>query len=88
MNRYEAGVAFHQACLDIATEIELGNIKHGDGPMASPVEVVAILTEELGEYAQAILKDESPMHKRQELIQLCAVAINHLIGTGPHISTK
>jgi NTP pyrophosphatase (non-canonical NTP hydrolase) len=79
--------AFKMISLDIAFEIERGNNKHGDGPLATPQQVVCILTEELGEYSQAVMQGRVD-DARKELIQVAAVAINHLIGTGPHFSSR
>lgn len=67
----------------IVREIDRGNEKHGTGPLASPIQVVSILVEEIGEFAQATMQNRSD-DARKELIQVAAVAINHLCGTGPH----
>jgi hypothetical protein len=72
---------------EISEEINRGNVKHGQAPLASPLGVVAILTEELGEYAKAVIQ-EKPTEAKKELLQIAAVAINHLLGTGPHFSSK
>lgn len=72
---------------EIDREIQHGNAKHGEGELATPIQVVSILCEELGEYAQAILQNR-PEAARKELLQVAAVAINHLRGTGPHFSSK
>jgi hypothetical protein len=79
---------FSQELLDeIEAEILRGNQKHGHGELATPLQVTSILCEELGEYAQANMKNQ-PEHARKELIQIVAVAMNHLCGTGPHFSDK
>jgi NTP pyrophosphatase (non-canonical NTP hydrolase) len=70
---------------DIELEIVHGNKKHGHAPLATDDDTVLILVEEIGEYAQAILQGKTEK-ARQELIQIAAVAINHLNGTGPHRS--
>jgi NTP pyrophosphatase (non-canonical NTP hydrolase) len=79
---------FYGCLLDeISEEINRGNEKHGHGELATKIQVVSILCEELGEFAQAVMqgrKDDA----RRELIQVCAVALNHLTGTGPHFSNK
>jgi NTP pyrophosphatase (non-canonical NTP hydrolase) len=72
---------------EIDAEIERGNRKHGDGPIASPIQVVSILCEELGEFAQAVMQEKMD-DARKELIQVVAVALNHLNGTGPHFSRR
>lgn len=72
---------------EIIEEVNRGNEKHSSGPMANPLQMVAILTEEVGEFAQAILKNQS-LSARAELIQVAAVALNYLCGTGPHYSSK
>jgi len=72
---------------EIDAEIERGNRKHGHGELATPIQVVLILCEELGEYAQAVIQQRD-FDARKELIQVVAVALNHLNGTGPHFSTK
>ena len=72
---------------DVSREIDRGNKKHGHGELATPIQVVAILTEELGEFAQAVMQ-ERPEDARKELIQVVAVACNFLLGTGPHFSSK
>ena len=72
---------------EIANEIDRGNEKHGDAPLASHVETISILVEELGEYAEAVMQ-RRPEDARKELTQLAAVAVNHLCGTGPHFSSK
>jgi len=71
--------------LEIKDEIDRGNAKHGHGQLASDIQVVAILVEELGEYAEAVMKKQNEQATK-ELIQMIAVAINHLSGTGPHFS--
>lgn len=71
--------------LSIRDEVRRGNAKHGHGKLATPIQVVAILTEELGEYAQAVMQGRSD-DAYKELIQITAVAINHLHGQGPHFS--
>lgn len=71
----------------IRNEVKRANTKHGTGPMATPMQVVAILAEELGEYAQAVMQGRVE-DARDELVQVCAVAFNHLEGTGPHFSSK
>lgn len=71
----------------IRQEINRGNTKHGAGELATPVQVVAILVEELGEFSQASMQNRSE-DARKELIQVIAVAINFLLGTGPHFSAK
>ena len=70
---------------EISNEINRGNEKHGHAPLANADDVVLILAEEVGEFAQAVLKDNYS-EARLELIQIAAVAINHLLGTGPHQS--
>lgn len=70
---------------EIEREILRGNEKHGSGPLASHEQTSLILLEELGEYAQALLQCRLN-DARKELIQVAAVAINHLRGTGPHYS--
>jgi NTP pyrophosphatase (non-canonical NTP hydrolase) len=71
----------------IEAEISRGNAKHGHGELATPVQVVSILCEELGEYAQAVMQGRMA-DARKELLQVAAVAINHLRGTGPHFSDR
>lgn len=71
--------------LEIKDEIDRGNAKHSHGELANDIQVVAILAEELGEYAQAVMKKQKEQ-ARKELLQVVAVAINHLSGTGPHFS--
>lgn len=72
---------------EVIEEIDRGNQKHGSGPLASPLQVVSILTEEVGEFAGEI--NRGNMAKaRKELIQVAAVAINALRETGPHVTTK
>lgn len=70
----------------IDDEIERGNAKHGKAPMALGDDVVLILAEELGEYAQALLQGRFADAKK-ELTQIAAIAVNHLCGTGPHRSS-
>ena len=70
---------------EVSKEIARGNYKHGHAPLATYVEVVSILTEELGEFAGEINKGNK-LESRKELIQLVAVAVNYLLGTGPHFS--
>ena len=79
--------AMHYTVLGrIADEIDRANKKHGNGnPLATDEDVALILLEELGEYAQALLKGQ-PMEADKELVQIAAVAFNHLVGTGPHRS--
>ncbi len=72
---------------EVEREIERANEKHGHGPIATPLQVVAILTEELGEFAQATMQ-ERPEDARKELLQVVAVAVNFLKGTGPHFSSR
>jgi NTP pyrophosphatase (non-canonical NTP hydrolase) len=72
---------------EIEDEIARGNKKHGDGALATPIQVVSILCEELGEFAQATMQNR-PIDARKELIQVVAVALNFLAGTGPHFSDK
>ncbi len=72
---------------EIDAEIERGNKKHGHGELATPIQVTAILCEELGEFAQAVMQGRI-QDARKELLQVAAVAINHLKGTGPHFSSK
>jgi NTP pyrophosphatase (non-canonical NTP hydrolase) len=72
---------------EIDAEIERGNRKHGHGELATPIQVVSILCEELGEYAQAVMQNRTE-DARKELVQVVAVALNHLAGTGPHFSSK
>jgi len=69
----------------INSEIRRGNEKHGHGELATPIEVVAILTEELGEFAACIMQGKEE-EARKELIQVVAVACNWLLGTGPYFS--
>lgn len=81
-------MSFRDSLLEeIRCEIERGNKKHAHGEIATPIQVVAILTEELGEYAQAVMKN-CPLDARKELIQVVAVAMNHMLGTGPHFSSR
>lgn len=72
---------------EIEAEINRANVKHGHGPIATPIQLVAILSEELGEFAQATMKGHT-FDARKELIQVAAVALNFLDGTGPHFSDK
>jgi NTP pyrophosphatase (non-canonical NTP hydrolase) len=72
---------------EVLAEITRGNLKHGHGELATPIQVVAILAEELGEYAQAIMQNRTD-DARKELLQVVAVAFNHLLGTGPHFSSR
>ena len=72
---------------EIEHEIDRGNRKHGEGDLATDIQVVSILVEELGEYAQAIMQNR-PEDARKELLRVAAVACNHLMGTGPHFSSK
>lgn len=72
---------------EVLAEIKRGNEKHGEGPLATPMQVVAILVEEIGEYAQAVLKGND-IDAEKELVQVCAVAFNHLLKTGPYYSQK
>lgn len=72
--------------LEITEEIERGNKKHISGPRADPIQLVSILCEELGEFAQASMKKLPSA--RSELVQVAAVAINYLNGTGPHFLGK
>lgn len=83
----ESATKFGQVMMDVAIEIERAHEKHGAGPMASSFEMFAILAEELGEVAQAILKNQ-PDQVRLELIQVMAVAADYLIETGPRYTTK
>lgn len=69
----------------IDDEIERGNAKHGHAPKATSDDVVLILAEELGEYAQALLKRQYD-NAQLELEQIAAIALNHLCGSGPHRS--
>jgi NTP pyrophosphatase (non-canonical NTP hydrolase) len=71
----------------IFVEIKRGNEKHGHGPLATPEQVALVLVEEIGEYAQAVMQ-QRPDDARKELVQVAAVAFNHLLGTGPHFSSK
>lgn len=73
--------------LDISKEIERGNNKHGHAPIATPIEVVSILCEELGEFAQAVMQGRTE-DARKELTQVAAVAVNSLLGIGPHFSSR
>jgi NTP pyrophosphatase (non-canonical NTP hydrolase) len=72
---------------EVENEINRGNIKHCAGALATPIQVVSILVEELGEYAQAVMQERHD-DARKELIQVVAVALNHLSGTGPYFSTR
>lgn len=72
---------------NVAQEVVRGNRKHASGPLATPIQVVAILAEELGEYAQAVMQGRTA-DAEKELTQIAAVAFNHLSGTGPHFSSK
>lgn len=71
----------------IEDEILRGNLKHGTGPYANQMQVIGILVEELGEFAQAVMqgRDADAM---KELTQVAAVAVNYMRGTGPHFSSK
>lgn len=70
----------------IDNEITRGNSKHGHAPLATPEQTCIILIEEIGEYAQAILQGRYDDAKA-ELLQVAAVAMNQLMGTGPHCSS-
>ena len=72
---------------EITEEIDRGNAKHGHGELATPEQVALILLEELGEFAQATMQ-QRPDDARKELLQIAAVACNHLLGTGPHFSSQ
>jgi NTP pyrophosphatase (non-canonical NTP hydrolase) len=76
-----------ELCAAIAEEIERGNKKHGHGDLATTIQVVAILVEELGEFSQAIMQNR-PNDARKELLQIAAVACNFLQGTGPYFSSE
>ena len=78
---------YDQIWIAINAEIKLSNAKHGHGELATDIQVVSILCEELGEYAQAIMQKRK-QDAEKELIQLVAVAVNHLRGTGPHFSSR
>lgn len=78
---------YGEVLLEVDKEIERGNKKHGHGELATSIQVVAILCEELGEFAQAVMQGRVT-DAREELIQVAAVALNHLKGTGPHFSSK
>ena len=74
-------------CQQVEKEIRRGNLKHCHGPKATAIEVVAILAEELGEFSQATIQGREE-DARKELIQVIAVAVNFLEGTGPHLSSR
>ena len=78
---------YGETLLEIDREIERGNKKHSHGELATPIQVVSILCEEIGEYAQAVMQGRIE-DARKELVQVAAVALNHLRGTGPHFSSK
>jgi NTP pyrophosphatase (non-canonical NTP hydrolase) len=81
-------IKWHTLLLDeISDEINRGNAKHGHGPLATPIQVVAVLAEELGEFSQATMQGKHT-EARKELIQVVAVAINYLTHNGPHFSDK
>lgn len=71
----------------VTKEIIRGNIKHGHGRIATPIEVISILAEELGEYAQAVMQGRIE-DAEKELTQVAAVACNALSGNGPHFSCR
>lgn len=73
--------------MEVEQEILRGNEKHGHGDLATPIQAVAILTKELGEFAAAIMQKRAD-DARKELIQVVAVAMNCLHRTGPHFSNK
>lgn len=77
--------SYSQIMDEVVREIDRGNAKHGHAPLATDDDTCLILLEELGEYAQACLQ-RRPEDARKELVQVAAVAINHLCGTGPHRS--
>lgn len=70
----------------IKDEVDRGNLKHGHGELATTIQVIAILAEELGEFSSATMQNK-PAQARHELIQVVAVAVNYLNGTGPHFSS-
>lgn len=71
----------------IENEILRANVKHGHGPYATKMELIGILCEELGEFAQAVMQGREA-DAMKELTQVAAVAVNYLRGTGPHFSNK
>jgi hypothetical protein len=74
------------AAQKISEEVDRGNAKHGDGHIASDLEAIAILVEELGEYSAAVMQG-NVAQAQKELTQIAAVAANHL-GGGLHFTNK
>ena len=54
--------------------------KHGDAPIATDMEFLSVLMEEVGEVATALNQNLGEEEFRKELVQVASVAIRHLAG--------
>lgn len=64
---------------DVCIEGERARAKHGDAPLATDEQALAVLMEEVGEVAKAICQNK-PEEFRKELVQVASVAIRHIAG--------
>lgn len=83
-NKKEDKTAFIQTrfkVLDIGTEAcqELERATEKYGPFASSHEGYAVLKEEVDELWDAIKRNESPQKKREEAIQVAAMALRFVL---------
>jgi len=54
--------------------------KHGDAPIATNMELLSVLMEEVGEVATALNQNLGEKEFRKELVQVASVAIRYLAG--------
>ena len=54
--------------------------KHGDAPIATDMELLSVLMEEVEEVATALNQNLGEEEFRKELVQVASVAIRHLAG--------
>ncbi len=65
---------------DVLTEGIKARAKHGDAPIATDMELLSVLMEEVGEVATALNQNLGEEEFRKELVQVASVAIRHLAG--------
>ena len=65
---------------DVLTEGIKARAKHGEAPIATDMELLSVLMEEVGEVATALNQNLGEEEFRKELVQVASVAIRHLAG--------
>ena len=70
----------HRVLGDVLTEGIKARAKHGDAPIATDMELLSVLMEEVGEVATALNQNLGEEEFRKELVQVASVAIRHLAG--------